>query len=135
MHSVGDLLPPWRVDRIDPANMRELADLLRDPNPLHLDAAVVKQLGLGDHVINQGPANLAYIVNMLSAALPSASLLQLDARFLANVFGEDAVEAGGRVTSVDSDAAGTRLGCEVWLNVAGRGSAVGGSAVLLLPSG
>ena len=134
MHSVGDLLTPWRLEQVEPANMRELADLLRDPNPIHLDAAAVKQLGLGDRVINQGPANLAYIVNMLNAALPGASLLQLDARFLSNVFGGDAVEAGGRVTSVASDASGTRVSCEIWLNVDGRGPAVGGSAVLLLAS-
>jgi acyl dehydratase len=114
--------------------MRELADLLRDPNPIHRDAAVVKQLGLGDRVINQGPANLAYIVNMLKAAFPGAAVLQLDARFLANVFGGDAVEAGGRLTCVDSDAAGTRLSCEVWLNAADRGPAVAGTAVLLLAS-
>jgi len=133
MH-VGDLLPVWRIDSVDPANMRELAGVLRDPNPIHLDAAAVQRLGLGDRVINQGPANLAYIVNMLSAALPGAVLLQLDARFLANVLGADAVEAGGRVVSVEADAAGTRIGCEIWLNVADRGAAVAGGAMLLLAS-
>lgn len=132
MPDVGATLSPWRIDAVSPAKMRQLADVLHDPNPIHLDPAVVAQLGLGNRVINQGPANLAYIVNMLSAALPSATLLQLDARFLANVFGGDAVEAGGRVTSVETDAAGTRVGCEVWLTVDGRGPAVAGNATLLL---
>ncbi|MFC4312657.1 MaoC family dehydratase [Steroidobacter flavus] len=130
MISIGDALPAWRIDAVSPANMRRLAETLRDPNPIHLDPAAVAKLGLGDRVINQGPANLAYIVNMLHAAFPGAQLLQLDARFLANVFGGDAVEAGGRVTAIADG--GTRISCDTWLNVDGRGPAVSAQAQLLL---
>ena len=132
MTSVGDALPAWRIDSVSPENMRRLAETLRDPNPIHLDPAAVAKLGLGDRVINQGPANLAYIVNMLHATFPGAQLLQLDARFLANVFGGDAVEAGGRVTAIDTVANGTKISCDTWLNVDGRGPAVSAQAQLLI---
>lgn len=132
MIAVGDSLPSLRIESISADNMRQLADVLRDPNPIHLDPAAVAKLGLGDRVINQGPANLAYIINMLRAAFPSSRLLQLDARFLANVFGGDAVEAGGRVTSLTHAADGARVACETWLNVSGRGAAVTANALVLL---
>nr|WP_298726602.1 MaoC family dehydratase [uncultured Steroidobacter sp.] len=132
MIAVGDPLPGLRIESVSPEKMRQLAAVLRDPNPIHLDPAAVARLGLGDRVINQGPANLAYIINMLRAAFPASSLLQLDARFLANVFGGDAVEAGGRITFVTTETEGTRVGCETWLNVDGRGPAVTANAVLLL---
>jgi acyl dehydratase len=130
MTSVGDCLPARRIESVSPQNMRRLAETLRDPNPIHLDPAAVAKLGLGDRVINQGPANLAYIINMLHAAFPGAQLLQLDARFLANVFGGDAVEAGGRVTAIAED--GKRITCDTWLNVDGRGPAVSAQAQLLI---
>ncbi|MBL8270338.1 MaoC family dehydratase [Steroidobacter sp.] len=132
MMAVGDSLPSLRIESISAEKMRQLADVLRDPNPIHLDPAAVARLGLGNRVINQGPANLAYIVNMLRAAFPKSSLTQLDARFLANVFAGDAVEAGGRVTSVTQVPEGTRIACETWLNVDGRGPAVTANASLLL---
>jgi hypothetical protein len=56
----------------------------------------------------------------------------VDARFLANVFGGDAVEAGGRIVSVVEETDGVRINCEVWLNVDGRSAAVAGTASLLL---
>lgn len=132
MISIGDTLPAWRIEAVSPQNMRRLAETLRDPNPIHLDPAAVAKLGLGDRVINQGPANLAYIVNMLHSAFPGAQLLQLDARFLANVFGGDAVEAGGRVTAVAAVDNGTRVNCDTWLNVDGRAPAVSAQAQLLI---
>lgn len=132
MIAVGDLLPAWRIESVSPDNMRRLAEVLRDPNPIHLDPAAVARLGLGDRVINQGPANLAYIVNMLHSAFPGARLLQLDARFLANVFGGDAAEAGGRVTAIADADNGTCIYCDTWLNVDGRGPAVTANAILLV---
>ena len=108
--SPGDALPALS-HRVEPADMARLAEILRDPNPIHLDPAAATALGLGDRVVNQGPANLAYIVNMLVAALPGHRLVELDSRYLANVFGGDLVEAGGTITSVTDGA----IECETWL--------------------
>lgn len=85
----------WRFGPIDPAAMRTLADVLNDPNPIHLDAEAVKAAGLGDRVINQGPANLAYVFNMLEEA--GLEVTSLEARFTGNVRGGDMIEAQGAV--------------------------------------
>ena len=100
--------------------MREWAEVLRDPNPIHLDPKAVAAKGLGDRVINQGPANLAYIITALQAAYPGARLLSLDVRYLDNVFAGDVVEAGFKVVAIE----GRCVNCEVWLNAAIQGTAV-----------
>lgn len=121
----GDILPAWR-HAVNAAAMVPIAGILRDPNPIHLDPAAVAAIGLGDRVINQGPANLAYVVNMLAAALPGHRLETLDSRFLANVRDGDTIEAGGTVTACDDDT----VTCNVWLNVVGAGAAVTAIAAL-----
>lgn len=126
MMNVGDALPVWTHD-VRAAAMVPIADILRDPNPIHLDPASVAAVGLGDRVINQGPANLAYIMNMLANALPAHRIEEMDSRFLANVRDGDRVEAGGTVAQRE----GVRLTCDLWLNVAGAGPAVQARAVLV----
>jgi len=106
--------------------------VLRDPNPIHLDPQAVKAKGLGDRVINQGPANLAYVIAMLQTAFPQARICSLDVRYLDNVFAGDTVEAGAKVVSVTGDNS-ARITCELWLNIQTRGPAIQGSAVLELP--
>ncbi len=108
-------------------DMVPLANILRDPNPIHLDPSAVKAAGLGERVINQGPANLAYITNMLARAFPGHRIEQMESRFLANVRDGDTVEAGGTLIVVEDD----RITCEVWLNIAGAGPAVRGQATLV----
>src|SRR5690625_3172609 len=132
---IGSELRPWRLDSVSPDKMKALAEVLQDPNPIHLDPAAVERLGLGRRVINQGPANLAYLINMLKAALPGARIVSLQSRFMANVFGGDAVEAGGRVTAREKGTDGVRLTCELWLRVNDGDNAVVGEAVVLLPHG
>src|SRR5262249_6627170 len=118
----------WRFDRLEPESLREMAVVLDDPNPIHLDASVVAALGMGDRQVNQGPSNVGYVLNMLREAVPGASLARLDVRFLANVFAGDEVVAEGEVESIDGD----RLECSVWLDVEGGPRAVEGRAVLRL---
>ena len=129
---VGALLQPLRIPSVSAADMHDWAQVLRDPNPIHLDPQAVKAKGLGDRVINQGPANLAYVITMLQSALPGARLCLLDARYVDNVFGGDCVEVGAKVTAVRVGDA-PRVTCEFWLNVESRGPALQGSAVLQLP--
>ena len=64
-HAVGDALAPFVIPGVSPEAMRQWSVFLADPNPIHLDVAVVKAKGLGDRVINQGPINVAYMMNML----------------------------------------------------------------------
>lgn len=131
MAAVGDALLPFRIASVDPAAMAVWAELLGDPNPIHLDRAAVAAAGLGDRRINQGPANLAYVVNMLRAAFPGAQVEALDMRFVANVLEEDAVTAGGTIVAIH----GGRVDCHVWLDIEGRGKALSGTATLVLRPG
>jgi acyl dehydratase len=124
--SPGDPLPLLRHE-VKAAAMVPLAQILRDPNPIHLDPAATAAAGLGDRVINQGPANLAYVLNMLAAAFAAYRVEALESRFLANVRDGDLVEAGGKVVASEPG----RIECEIWLNVVGAGPAVAGRAVLV----
>jgi 3-hydroxybutyryl-CoA dehydratase len=126
----GDTLKPFRIDSVSPEGMKAWAKFLHDPNPIHLDPAVVKAKGFGDRVINQGPANLAYLINMLQGAIPNSLIESLEVRYVDNVFGGDAVEAGGTVKEVSADGARRRISCDVWLRADARGAVLTGTAIL-----
>jgi acyl dehydratase len=130
----GSELPPLVVESVSAEKMKDLAVLLDDPNPIHLDPEAVRALGMGDRVVNQGPANFAYVIDMLRSALPEAQIRDLKVRLLANVFAEDRVVAAGRVDSVDAESGERRLHCSVWLDVDGGQRALDGTATLILPT-
>src|ERR1700761_8922462 len=115
-YAVGDALPPFTVPSVSPDAMKDWAVFLADPNPIHLDVEVVKAKGLGDRVINQGPANVAYVMNMLLAAFPGATIVAMESRFVDNVYAGDRLTAGGSVTAVE----GGEARCETWLRAEGR---------------
>lgn len=125
-YAVGDPLPPFTIGAVSTDAMKDWAVFLADPNPIHLDVEVVKAKGLGDRVINQGPINVAYIMNMLMAAFPGGRIEAMDSRFLDNVYGGDKVTAAGTVTAVDGD----RIECAFQLDVAGRGTVNSGTATI-----
>lgn len=129
---VGDRIPEWVVESVPAENMKVMALLLRDPNPIHWDVAAVKALGMGDKPVNQGPSNKAYIINMLLVWLGDAGRLRsVHVRFQANVFAGDRVIAGGVVTGL-RDEGGDRLAdCEVWLDRDDGTRVVQGTAVVL----
>lgn len=106
----GDPLPPRRLT-VEAAAMPVLARILHDTNPIHLDPAAARAAGLGNRVVNQGPANLAFVLDMLASALPDHRIGEYQARFLGNVFGGDAVEAGGELVAVHDG----RIICSAWL--------------------
>jgi 3-hydroxybutyryl-CoA dehydratase len=133
--SVGRELGPWRVESIDPERMKVFAVVLADPNPIHLDRAAVRRAGLGERVINQGPASFGYVLNMLRESLPDAILRDLNVRLTTNVFEGDGVTAAGlieREVVVDGE---RQLVCQVWLDTDDGRRAVEGTARLALPQG
>lgn len=131
--SIGMALPEWRLEAVSAERMKLLAAILRDPNPIHWDAAEVAKRGMGDRVINQGPTNLGYVTNMLMAWAGPACLRHVEARFTANVFDGDSVVAGGAVTRL-RDEGGERLAdCDVWLDRGDGARAVAGRATVALP--
>lgn len=127
---VGDALPPFVIDSVSPDAMAEWSVFLADPNPIHLDVEMVKAKGLGDKRINQGPINVAYLMNMLMAAFPNCRIERMDTRFLDNVYEGDRVVASGDVTQID----GNRITCDLKLDVDGRGTVNAGTATICIQS-
>jgi 3-hydroxybutyryl-CoA dehydratase len=126
--AVGDALPPFVIESVSAEAMKQWAVFLADPNPIHLDVEVVKAKGLGDRVINQGPINVAYMMNMLMAAFPGAKIEAMDSRFLDNVYGGDKAVASGTITAIE----GNRISCKFTLDVEGRGTVNNGTATILI---
>lgn len=124
----GDALPPFVIESVSPDAMRDWSVFLADPNPIHLDVEVVKAKGLGDKRINQGPINVAYMMNMLMAAFPGCRIESMDSRFLDNVYEGDRAVASGEVTAVE----GNRVSCNLKLDVDGRGTVNAGTATIII---
>src|SRR5690606_10995936 len=99
MIEVGEIIPT-RTIVVRPESMPVWAAALRDPNPIHLDANATRAAGLGDRVINQGPANIGYLVNALLARFPNGRIVAMDFVFLDNVRGGDMAAATGKVVRV-----------------------------------
>ena len=125
-YAVGDMLPPFAILSVSPEAMKQWALFLADPNPIHLDVEVVKAKGLGDRVINQGPVNVAYMMNMLMRAFPGGRIKTMDSRFLDNVYGGDRATVTGRVAAIEDDV----VTCEFTLDVDGRGTVNSGTATI-----
>jgi len=130
--TVGDTIAPWTMERVDPARMRTMAAILRDPYPVHWDRHANARLGLDGRVINQGPLNLSYIVNMLHAWAGPTCVRRLTVSFARPVLDEDRVTATGTVVSV-ADVDGERQAtCQVRLE-RGDEVVVTGTAVVAVP--
>src|SRR5262245_48404040 len=114
--------------------MKTLALLLADPNPIHLDGAAAKRLGVADRPVNQGPSTMALAVNMLLDAFPGARLVSYRARLLGLVLAGDSVEGGGHVAGREILDRQERVRCQVHLDVPGRGRVLEGEAELVLPA-
>ena len=125
-YAVGDTLPPFTIESVSAEAMEQWAIFLADPNPIHLDVEVVKAKGLGDRVINQGPANVAYMMNMLMRAFPGGRIKAMDSRFLDNVYGGDRATVTGTVAAID----GNSIACTFTLDVEGRGTVNSGTATI-----
>jgi hypothetical protein len=94
-------LPAWRLDAVRAEPMGQWTALLRDANPIHVDAAAAEALGFGPHTVNPGPTNLAYAINMLMAARPGTYPREIRARFGANILSDDVVEVTGAADPED----------------------------------
>ena len=130
---VGDEITPWTMPSVDPARMRTMAAILRDPYPVHWDREANAALGLAGRVINQGPLNLGYIVNMLLAWAGPSCVRRLTVSFGRPVLDGDCVTARGRVTAVAEVDGERHATCEVWLDRDGE-HVVTGTAVVAVPA-
>jgi acyl dehydratase len=89
-------LPSWQR-HVSDADARAWADVLQDHNPLHADAAATGASGLGEGLVNPGPAAIGYLMTMLLEAFPGAGIRSLRSKFLAPVLTPTDVVATGVV--------------------------------------
>lgn len=112
----GSALDELEVSSVDAEKMKTMAMILRDPNPIHWDVDLVRELGMGDRVVNQGPNNMAYLVELLARNFGGEDqIIDLKVRFLANVFSGDRLIAGGVVNVVSADGPMQLAEVDLWL--------------------
>lgn len=127
--AIGEsLIAPAQLVR--PEMMHLWAKVLRDPNRIHLDAEVVRARGLGDRVINQGPGNVAYVMNILLAAFPQGRLSAIKVRFVDNVYGGEMVTPSAVVRDIARTEAGQQVSFNITLHAGDRLVLDGEAAVL-----
>lgn len=112
---VGDEIPEFTMPSVDPERMKTMAAILRDPYPVHWDRVANGAYGLPGRVINQGPLNLGYVVNMLMAWAGPTCVRRLTVSFGRPVLDGDRVTARGRVTALDVVDGQQLATCDVWL--------------------
>jgi acyl dehydratase len=128
---IDDALPERAAPVIDKPRIVEIMDVMDDCNPVHVNEELVAKLGLRG-LVNQGPANLAYITNMLAAWTGNADCVRrFRVRFFDMVVPGDELVAGGRVASINGD--GT-VDCEVWLKMRNGHTMLAGTATVAVGS-
>jgi acyl dehydratase len=130
----GTEITPYVMGEIEMERVHAVMEVMRDVNPVHDDVSLVEKRGLRGPV-NQGPANLSYVVNMLHAwAGPDLFLERFDFTFREVVIPGDVVTARGTVVSEEQVEGGRRLGCDVSLELADGTVAIDGQVRILLPA-
>jgi acyl dehydratase len=129
----GTEVPPLLIEAVPLEPMKTVAALLHDSNPIHWDVESVKELGMGDRVVNQGPNNMAYIVTMLADWAGGPGRVRgLRVRFLGNVFAGDRLTARGTVTGVREEGGERLADLDVRLERADDDRVLDGTAVVAL---
>ena len=116
MYSEGFTLKDWQF-LVPQESMNTWAVILDDPNPVHLDASAVKQVGLGDKTINQGPANIAYVLNMIEENFPNSQILKMNNKMTDSVLEGDLVTVSGQITEVKAKGDQFIASCSIKLTV------------------
>jgi hypothetical protein len=127
--SPGTRLAPFSI-QVESAKMKTVAAIMRDPNPTHYDVKTVKALGLGERLLNQGPANAGYMMEFVCrVAGGAAEVRSFKVRYLSTVHEGDVVVCEGTVSGIDTDAETAEL--ELLAAVEGN-PVLAGSAVVAL---
>ncbi|MEU1953445.1 MaoC family dehydratase [Nocardia rhamnosiphila] len=132
--TVGAALPEIAATTVRAEDIKLMALILRDPNPIHFDLDAVARAGLGDRAVNQGGSTMAYMMNHLAEWAGSrAAIRSMTCSFRGNVAAGDNVVTGGEITGVEQTAEGTVVRCDIWAEVVGGPRAITGSAAVVFP--
>ena len=103
---LGSELPVFKVPEVDSEKMKTMSALMSDPNPIHWDVEAVRGLGMGDRAVNQGPNNMAYVINALAEWFGGPDCFRrLRVRFNGNVFAGDLLEVHGEISQIKDEEA------------------------------
>tara|TARA_Y100000741_G_scaffold14228_1_gene11237 strand:+ start:125 stop:523 length:399 start_codon:yes stop_codon:yes gene_type:complete len=98
---IGHKINQWS-HQVRQEDLNSWSKILNDPNPIHFDANAVKKIGQGDKCINQGPANIAYLINTIFYNFPKCKILNIKNRLNGNVFVDDIVTVSGEITNISN---------------------------------
>ena len=136
---VGTELPGYEVPSVSAEKMKTMAALLNDPTAIHWDVETLRALGMGDRPVNQGPLNMGYVMNAVTAwAGGPDRLRRLRVRFLGNVLAGHHLRVRATVTDLREEDGARLADCDVVLEVVGGDDAAGepvvsGTASVVLP--
>jgi acyl dehydratase len=131
--TAGSSLPSLTITAVRADDIKVVALILRDPNPIHFDLDAIAAAGLGDRPVNQGGSTMAYVMNMLATWAGSRSAIRrINCSFRGIVFAGDDVQVGGTITAIRESDNGLLAECEVWADVVGGSRAITGTASVLL---
>ena len=99
-YKIGQKLDKWTF-LVKQEYLVTWSQVLNDPNPIHLDNKKVEELGLGNKCINQGPANIAYILICISSNFPEYQLIKINNKLNGNVFSDDRVSVEGQISDFE----------------------------------
>jgi acyl dehydratase len=120
------------IDSVRGDDMKIVALLLRDSNPIHFDVGAVARAGLGNRLVNQGGATMAYVIDYVVGWAGSRSALRsITCFFRGNVVAGDDVEIGATVTTVQPADDGLLVDLDVRADVVGGRTALTGTARVL----
>ena len=123
MHIEGSFLKSWEF-LVPQESMDIWAKILDDPNPIHLDVESAKLLGLGDKTINQGPANIAYIMNMVEKNFPGSQIIKMNNKMTNAVLEGDLAIVSGQILKIQKDGDQLIVSCAINLKVGAEKIAV-----------
>ena len=112
----GDRLENWSFT-VTQENMNLWAEILEDPNPIHLDVNSVKLLGLGEKTINQGHANIAYIINAINHNFPDSEIIKLNNKMTDSILEGDKITVSGQINNIIEESNKLIINCKLQLNV------------------
>jgi acyl dehydratase len=99
---VGVLLEPFRTPVLDRARIDQFTTAMRDPNPVHADAAFCRSIGLPDVIAPAGMAVVA-LAHSIVRHFGFDSLREIDVRLKAPTLSTDRLICSPEVTDVLGD--------------------------------
>ena len=132
-YKIGQKLDKWTF-LVKQEYLVTWSQVLNDPNPIHLDNKKVEELGLGNKCINQGPANIAYILNCISSNFPEYQLIKINNKLNGNVFSDDRVFVEGQISDIENKNGYLIVSIILDLHTQNQKSVLSSNAVIRLPN-